>query len=336
MLRVGIVGAGLQAKRRAPAFAKAGDAKIVVISAEHLDNAKALAAEYNCEAAQGWDWVSRKDLDVILICTPPHIHEPIAKLAMETGKHVLCEKPLSRTLDESQRMIEVARKTGKILKCGFNHRHHPAVLEARKMVDEGKIGKLLFTRSRYGITGEPGREKEWRTDPKKAAGGHLMEQGIHAVDLSRWFLGDFNQVACFRGTQYWPFGELEDNGFMIMHTKDGKMASVNASLLQWKNLFSFEVYGTEGYVEVEGLGGSYGTEKLHYCPKKYFKPFEVTTTEYRGGDNSWLMEWKEFASAIKEKRVPLGSAEDGMEAMRLVLDGYAFSDNHIGKPASPK
>lgn len=336
-MRVGIVGAGLQAKRRAPAFAKAGDVQIVVISAEHLDNAKALAAQYNCEAEQGWEWVGkRKDLDVILVCTPPHLHEKISILAMETGKDVLCEKPLARTLEECERMIAVSKKTGKLLKCGFNHRHHPAILEAKKMADAGKLGKLLFVRSRYGITGEPGREKEWRTDPAQASGGHLMEQGIHAVDLSRWFLGEFDHVACYRMTQYWPFGELEDNAFMMMHAKEGKTASVHTSLLQWKNLFSFEVYGEEGYVEVEGLGGSYGTETLRYCPKRYFKPFEVTTTEFRGDDKSWLLEWKEFASALKEKRVPLGSAQDGMEAMRLVLDGYAFSDKTIGKPGAQK
>ena len=93
------------------------------------------------------------------------------------------------------------------------------------------------------------------------------------------------------------------------------------------------MYGTEGYVEVEGLGGSYGTEKLHYCPKKYFKPFEVTTTEFRGGDNSWLLEWKEFASAIKEKRTPLGSAEDGIEPAegRVGEDRWFHGANDTGR-----
>lgn len=337
MLRVGIVGAGLQAKRRAPVFAKTPDAKLVVIAADHLSNAQALAHQFQCEAAQGWDWVGkRKDLDAILVCTPPHLHEKISLLAMKTGKHVLCEKPLAMTVEECDTMIRTAEATKKVLKCGFNHRHHPAILEAKRLVDEGKIGKLLFIRARYGITGEPGRENEWRANPAYAAGGHLMEQGIHAVDLSRWFLGDFTQVACFRKTQYWPFGELEDNAFMMLHTPEGKMASIHTSLLQWKNLFSFEVYGEEGYLEAEGLGGSYGTEKLHYCPKRYFKPFEITTTEYRGGDNSWFLEWKEFASAIEHNRSPLGNAEDGREAMRLVFEGYQFSDKFLGKSTTPK
>ncbi len=328
MMRVGFVGAGLQARRRVPVFSKLKDTKLVVISAEHKDHARALAESSGCEAEQGWEWIGkREDIDAIVVATPPHLHEPISVLAMKTGKHVLCEKPLARTLDECKKMIETSKKTGKVLKCGFNHRHHPAILEAKKMLDEGKLGKPLFARSRYGIIGMPGREKEWRADPSKASGGHLMEQGIHAVDLSRWFLGDFQEVAGFCETQYWPFPKgIEDNAFMILRAKNGRMASVQASLLQWKNLFSFEIFGEEGFAEVEGIGGAYGTEKLHFCPKHYDKPFAVTTAEFRGEDKSWLLEWQEFAAAIREKRTPLGSAEDGMEAMRLVFEAYRFSD----------
>jgi len=336
-MRIGIVGAGLQAGRRAPVFSKLPGLELKVISAEHPANAKALASKFGCEYAVGWEWVGKRDdLDAILVCTPPHLHEPISILAMQTGKHVLCEKPLARTLEECQKMIRVSKETGRVLKCGFNHRHHPAILEARRQVDEGKIGKLLFVRSRYGITGEPGREKEWRADPAKASGGHLMEQGIHIVDLARWFLGEFEQVACFRDTQYWPLGEMEDNAFMMMRAKDGKLASLHTSLLQWKNLFSFEIFGEEGFLEAEGLGGSYGIEKLHFCPRTFRKPFEVSTTEFRGDDPSWLWEWQEFASAVREKRSPLGSAEDGMEAMRLVFEAYRSSDEVKAKAESAK
>lgn len=326
-MRVGIVGSGLQARRRAPVFSKLNDVELVIVSAEHETSAKALASQFQCEHTTGWEWVGeRRDLDAVLVCTPPHLHERISILAMQTGKHVLCEKPLARTLEECERMIQASKETGKTLKCGFNHRHHPAILEAKHEVDKGKIGRPLFVRSRYGITGEPGREKEWRADPSRATGGHLMEQGIHAVDLARWFLGDFEQVVCFRETQYWPLGELEDNAFMTMRSREGKIASIHTSLLQWKNLFSFEIFGEEGFFEVEGLGGSYGAEKLHFCPKRYGKPFEVITTEFRGEDKSWLFEWQEFVGAIREGRPPLGSAEDGMEAMRLVFEAYRFSD----------
>ncbi len=332
MMRVGIVGAGLQARRRAPVFAKLPDAKLVVISALRREHARALAAQFGCEAEEGWDWVGRRDdLDAILVCTPPHLHEKISVLAMETGKHVLCEKPLARTLDECRRMIEVSRATKKTLKCGFNHRHHPAILGIRRGIEAGKIGKPLFVRCRYGIAGEPGRKDEWRADPAQAAGGHLMEQGIHAVDLSRWFLGDFDEVACFRNAAYWSLGGMEDNAFLMMRSRSGRAASLHTSLLQWRNLFSFEIFGEEGFYEAAGLGGSYGTEKLHHTPRRDGKPFETSTVEFPGGDDSWLLEWNEFAAAAREGRPPLGTAEDGMEAMRLILDGYRFSDERSEK-----
>lgn len=329
MMRVGIVGAGLQARRRGAIFHRLKDAKLVVVSGEHPENAKHLAAQFQCDWTTGWKWVGeRDDLDAVVVCAPPHLHEAISVLAMQTGKHVLCEKPLARTLEECERMIQASKETGKVLKCGFNHRHHPAIQEAKLQIERGKIGRPLFIRSRYGIAGEPGRINEWKADLQKAAGGHLMEQGIHVVDLSRWFLGEFERVICFRETQYWPMGELEDNAFLTMRTSDGRIASLHTSLMQWRNLFSFEVFGEEGFFEAEGLGGSYGTEKLHFCPKKYGKPFEVTTTEFRGEDPSWLLEWQEFHAAIREGRIPLGSAQDGMEAMRLVFEAYRFSDEY--------
>ena len=331
-MRVGVVGAGLQAKRRVPALFKSPDVKLVVISAKTEEEVKSLAEEFQCEYTTGWEWVGKRDdLDAILVCTPPYLHEPISVLAMQTGKHVLCEKPLARTMAECERMVEVSKETKKILKCGFNHRHHPAILEAKRQTDAGVIGKPLFIRCRYGIMGHPSRAKEWRTDPRQTSGGHLMEQGIHAIDLSRWFLDKFDQVVCFRGAQYWPYGELEDNAFLLMRTSKGQVSSIHSSLLQWKNLFSFELYGEEGFFEIEGLGGSYGVEKLHFCPKEYEKPFEVHTTEFRGPDKSWLLEWMEFAAAIREGRQPLGNGGDGLEAMKLVFEAYRFSDQALEK-----
>ena len=117
MMRVGFVGAGLQARRRVPVFLKLKDVKLVVISAEHLEHAQALASPYGCEAEAGWEWIGKRDdLDAIVVATPPHLHEPISVLAMKTGKHVLCEKPLAKTLEECETMIRVSKETGKVLK----------------------------------------------------------------------------------------------------------------------------------------------------------------------------------------------------------------------------
>ncbi|MDP2948456.1 MAG: Gfo/Idh/MocA family oxidoreductase, partial [Chloroflexota bacterium] len=315
-MRVGIIGAGLQGRRRAPVLRDFPDTELVVISAAHLESAKRWADSMGCEAAVGWEpVVERDDVDVVLVCTPPHLHAAISIAAMRRGKHVLCEKPLARTLEEAQGMVAAARESGVTLKCGFNHRHHPGIQQARQWFDSGVIGEPMFVRCRYGIGGRPGYEQEWRANPEVVGGGQLMEQGIHAVDLARWFLGDFVQVICLVGTYFWKMQPLEDNAFALYRTAGGAVASIHSSLTQWKNLFSFELYGRDGYIAVEGLGGSYGTERAVLGRRDFAAPFGEEVIEFRGGDCSWHDEWKEFAAAVREGREPLGNGQDGLETL---------------------
>jgi predicted dehydrogenase len=322
-MRVGIIGAGLQGRRRAPVLHEFLDTELAVISAAQLESARHLADLMGCEAAEGWEAVvDRSDLDAVIVCTPPHLHAEISIAAMKRGMHVLCEKPLTRTLEEAHEMLRSAQETGVTLKCGFNHRHHPGIQQARQWFDSGAIGEPTFIRCRYGIGGRPGYENEWRGDPQIVGGGQLMEQGIHAVDLSRWFLGDFAEVSAFTTNLFWRMEPLEDNAFALYRTAHGVVASIHSSLTQWKNLFSFELYGQDGYIAVEGLGGGYGTERAVLARRDFTAPFTEEVVEFRGEDRSWREEWKEFVTAIKEGREPLGNGQDGLETLRLVYAAY--------------
>lgn len=328
-MRVGLIGAKLQGRRRAPALQGFLGTELVVISAAHKESAQALANKFGCEAVVGWEPVVRRsDLDAVVVCTPPHLHAQISIVAMKNGKHVLCEKPLARTLQEAEAMVKAAKANHVKLQCGFNHRYHPAVQKARELLDQGGIGEPSFIRCRYGICGRPGYEKEWRATPAMVGGGQLMEQGIHALDLSRWFLGEFREVAAFTANCFWKIQPLEDNAFVLLRTEDGKIASIHSSLTQWKNIFSFEVFGSEGYINVEGLGGSYGTERLVTGRREFLKPFAEEIIEFRGGDRSWHEEWKEFIACIEEDREPSGSGHDGLIAMRLVNAAYESAQKH--------
>ena len=301
------------------------DDDLVIIASLHREHAEAMASQMGCEASDDWrSVVTRNDVDAVLICTPPHVHTEIGIAAMKAGKHVLCEKPMTRTVAEAERTRRRSRdETGMTLKCGFNHRHHPAIWEAKRLLDEGSIGKPLFARCVYGICGRPGYENEWRADPEQTAGGQFIEQGTHAIDLFRWFLGEVAQVACMTGVQYFRTQSLDDNGMAIFRMTSGAMASVHSSLTQWKNVFSFEVFGEDGYLGVEGLGASYGTEKLIAGRRDFSAPFQDTITEFRGGDISWRKEWKEFRRAIAERREPIGNGHDGLAAMRIALCGLS-------------
>ena len=322
-MRVAIIGAGLQARRRAPVINDWANAEIKIITAEHLENAERLANELGCEAGKGWKGiVDRNDIDAVLVLTPPNTHADISISAIKAGKHVLCEKPLTKTVQEAERMVSLAKEKNIVLKCGFNHRHHPAISEAKKLVDKGEIGNILFVRCSYGICGRPGYDKEWRADPERAAGGQFMEQGVHAIDLFRWFVGEIIEVSSMTGVQYFKEQSLEDNGMAIFRMQSGATASLHASLTHWKNLFHFEVFGEDGYIAVEGLGSSYGTEKLIFGKRDFKAPFNYHVTEYRGGDKSWLEEWTEFCRAIEELREPIGNGSDGLAAVKIALAAY--------------
>lgn len=305
-----------------PVLRQFPDTQAVVVASAHGVSAKALADTVGCAWTAGWEpAAARDDLDAALICTPTYLHAPIALALLKKGVHVLCEKPLARTVEEAQGMIEAAKGSGVMLKCGFNHRHHPGIQQARRWFEEGAIGEPIFVRCRYGICGRPGYEGEWRANPELSGGGHLMEQGIHGIDLARWFLGDFCQATGFIANGYWDM-PVEDNAFALFRTPGGQIASIHASLTQWKNLFSFELYGKDGYITVEGLGGGYGNERAILGKQDFYKPFTEEVIEYRGEDRSWHEEWREFVSALAEKRKPLGNGQDGLEALRLVHAVY--------------
>jgi predicted dehydrogenase len=328
-VRIGLIGAKLQGLRRAPVIKNFPGTELVVISAAHPESAKALASKFDCEATIGWEpIVKRADIDAVVICTPPHLHAEIGIAAMESGKHVLCEKPLARTLEEAQSMVKAAKDNNVKLKCGFNHRYHPAIQKAKEYVDSGKIGDINFIRCRYGICGRPGYDQEWRSRPQLVGGGHVMEHGMHGIDLCRLFLGDFNEVSAFMATYYWGMKPLEDNGFILMRTDKGKIASIHSSLTQWKNLFCFEVFGVDGYVVAEGLGGSYGVERLVFGKRDFNSPFTEEVVEFRGDDKSWLEEWREFVACVAENREPSGNGFDGLMAMRLVNAAYESDRTH--------
>jgi predicted dehydrogenase len=326
MKKVAIIGAGLQAKRRSGPIADDPNFEVAVVVDRDEKKAKRLADPLGAAVATDWRVaVGDKNVDAVLVLTYPDTHAEIAIAALQAGKDVLCEKPLTRTEAEARALLDAAEKAGRTLKCGFNHRHHPAVLEAHRLFKSGLIGKPVFGRGRYGIGGRTGIETEWRSDPAIVSGGQLMEQGIHLVDLFVWFLGKVSRVTGFTSATHWPIHPLEDNGFALLQMQDGVVASIHSSLTQWTNLFEFEVYGEKGSLTVRGLGASYGVEELVVSQHDPTAPFSHKTIEYRGGDSSWKSEWEEFTRAIEERRQPLGNGQDGLTAMMIVNAVYSAS-----------
>jgi predicted dehydrogenase len=321
-LRTAIIGCGLIGNKRAKAL---GDCPLVVTVDSNLPRAKSLAAQYpNCQATDDWRAaVTRPDVDLVIVATTNDMLAPATLAAVEAGKHVLVEKPAARNAAEIEPVVRAAEKSGVTVKVGFNHRFHPAFLKMREIVDTGILGPLMFLRARYGHGGRLGMEKEWRGNPEIAGGGEMLDQGVHLIDLSRWFLGDFPEVIGRVENYFWDW-TVEDNGFAMLRTGQNQVAWIHATCTEWKNLFSFELYGKTGKLHVEGLGGSYGVERLSfYKMLPQMGPPETTIYEYPGEDTSWKAEFAHLRHCIETKSQPSGSLHDALAALRVVGQLYA-------------
>ncbi len=285
-----------------------------------LGRAEALArAHTGARATADWkEAASAGDVDVVLVATTHDMLARVATAAARAGKHVLLEKPGARRAVELEAVAEAAQASGALVRVGFNHRHHRAFRKAREIFESGALGELMFVRGRYGHGGRPGYEKEWRADPEKSGGGEAIDQGMHLIDLARWFLGDFERVRGRMATYFWDM-PVEDNAFMLLETGRGQVAFLHAGWSEWKNLFSFEIAGRDGKLEISGLGGSYGPERTaFYRMLPEMGPPPTTIWEFPMADDSWESELAAFAGDIRLGRQPDPGIADAQAALRIV------------------
>ncbi len=325
-MNVGIVGCGVIGNKRADSIASLSGHPLKMVASQTLNDAKTLAEKYHCRYTQNWkELVTDKDIDIVIVSTTNDWLTPVTIEAIKNEKHVLVEKPVARNPEELKKLVDIARDSRVKVKVGFNHRFHPAILKARQLINDGEIGELMFVRARYGHGARKGYEKEWRSIPEISGGGEVIDQGIHIIDLSRVFLGDFSKVIGLIDTMFWD-RKPEDNGFMILRTPTGKIAQLSASCTQWKNLFSFEIFGKTGLINIDGLGRSYGLETLTlYKMKPEMGIPDKSVFEFPGDDDSWRLEFENLIAAI-EKNTPLnGALEDSVKALDIVSSLYSWS-----------
>ncbi|HTW93881.1 MAG TPA: Gfo/Idh/MocA family oxidoreductase, partial [Tepidisphaeraceae bacterium] len=193
-----IIGCGLIGAKRSAAL---GTDRLVATADKDIARAERLSDS----AHRDWqEVVRREDVDIVIVATTNDMLAEISLAAVEAGKHVLVEKPAARNAKELNPLVKAAQQKKVCVKVGFNHRFHPAMLKAKEIFDSGEIGELMFIRGRYGHGGRLGYEKEWRADPKISGGGELLDQGVHLIDLSRWFAAqDFSHVWGRAGTFFW-------------------------------------------------------------------------------------------------------------------------------------
>jgi predicted dehydrogenase len=324
-LRVGIIGAGLIGRKRAEALGE--DTLVAVYDVDH-DAAERLAADFaGAVAFADLSGLLTKQLDVVVVATPHHLLSGLACDALNAGSHVLVEKPAGIGVADIEAIAQAAHANDRLVKVGFNHRFHPAIARAVTEARSGRFGDVMFARARYGHGGRLGYGREWRMQPDKSGGGELIDQGMHLLDIYHWLLGPLPVHSALLRTQFWD-AIVEDNAVVVLAESAGgeadrraPWATFHVSWTEWKNMFSLEIYCRTGKLRVEGLQGSYGTQKLDiYTMSPGLGPPELETLTFDPRDVSWDAEWTHFREAIQHQDgIPLlGDLESAAYAWSCV------------------
>ena len=319
-INVAIIGAGLIGRKRALFLPKG--AHLATICDTDKKKAQRFAREFNCQSETDWKKVVNDfHIEALIISTPNKYLSKIAASAILHGKHVLVEKPGGRSTKDLEEIIKAYGYKKVVVMFGYNHRYHPAILKAKEIVDSKKFGEVLFIRAKYGHGGRLGYEKEWRFDKDIAGGGELLDQGSHLIDLVNYFSGELKYHGSFVGTLFWKT-KLEDTSFLLL--KGGNVAAnLSATCLEWKNLFSFEIMLRTAKIQIDGLGRSYGAEKLTlYKMSKKMGPPKITEHNFPDEDLSWKRECNIFFQKIRKHDVSNKSLREAKYVLEIIKQSY--------------
>jgi predicted dehydrogenase len=319
-MKVAQIGCGGIGRRRAEAVGSVPQLELTLCIDTAHEAAEALSHRWGCEAGAQWQTaIARADIEVVIVSTPNIYHAPISIAALEAGKHVLCEKPLARNPEEARHMVEAARASGRELRTGFNHRFHAQVAQARALLDAGAIGEPLFLRGHTGHGGGEHLLDSWFWDAEMAGGGTFLDNGVHALDLARWLMGEFVEATGFRSAALWDITPLEDNGFGLFRTADGRVASLHSSWTQWKGYLYLELSGTDGFLTI-----NYDPPETTLVQRG--TPRHIERYEFPAQPNTWARELEELVSAIQGRPALSATGYDGLRAVEMAYAVYESSE----------
>ncbi|MFC4455469.1 Gfo/Idh/MocA family oxidoreductase [Deinococcus sonorensis] len=321
-MKVGVIGAGGVARFHFQGYQAAG-AEVVAVADAHEPTLKRAQAEWNVPRgyADFTDLCNDPEVEAVSICLPNALHHPATVAAARAGKHVLCEKPISLSLDLAEDMIRVCAEAGVVLQTGHHLRSNPFAEHARKMIQAGDLGRLTFIRLRqaHDWGGQPPRASFGTV--ASAGGGTLLDNGSHMMDLSRYFGGDVASVYAQMATLAYDV-EVEDTSLVQLKFASGALGSVeNAwTATGWEE--GFWIYGTCGALEYTNRTGTPEMRFVHRTsPGTDWNTQDVTTFRFAGLEPH-ARGVVEFLEAVRGERPVICSGQDGLEAVRLIVASY--------------
>lgn len=270
-LGIGLIGTGFMGKTHALAFGNVraimGDVpgpKLAVLCDTPLEKAQEMAAQFGFERATD-DWITVVNdplVDIVSITTPNHLHHQMALAAIDAGKHVYCEKPLSLTVDQAQEMADAATKAGVKTMVGYNYIKNPAFTHAQALIAAGEIGEIVHFRGWVDedYQADPDLHWTWRGKIANAGLGALGDLGCHLISMAYGIVGPIDSLIAdmqtIHKTRPLPDGngqaevENEDIASALVRFKSGAHGSLSTSRSAWgrKNRLAWEVHGTKGMI----------------------------------------------------------------------------------------
>jgi predicted dehydrogenase len=324
-LGLGVVGCGRFASVHARAARQLGGAVRIAFASRDPARAEAYRRRFGGFAAFGSYEAAAADprVDALIVCTPHHLHETHARLAVEHGKAILLEKPIARTLGEADAILSAARAAGVVLMVAENAHFVPAFAAVRAYLRDGAIGAVrqlvVSVRGYREPTG-------WRRRREEMGGGLLIDGGIHYLHLLRAWAGPVEDVMAMSPPTAFPGVEGEDTIFLLLRFRSGAVGtlvnSVAAPALprsQWA-----WVTGTEGSLGVDHRG------RALWLRGRSGTRLRVFVRDRRG----LVAQLGEFVAAVREGRPPSLSPESTRADLALVLAGYRSLET--GRPAAPE
>ena len=324
--KVGIVGYGVVGKKRHSVLNKISDFNVTAVSDKNFNDRiqpKGLSNYLDYK-----DLINSEEIDVLFVSLPNYFAADATLMALKKGIHVFCEKPPARTLKELYPIKSIINGSNLKLMYGFNHRFHPSVIKAKKIIDEKSLGDVINLKGIYGKSKIISfNQTDWRTNREMSGGGILLDQGIHMLDLMNYFVGGFNKIFSIIKNSFWNF-DVEDNAFVLMENNNGVVAQFHSSATQWRHIFNLEITLERGSILLRGIlssSKSYGKETLKIIfsdpdndkgdPREEVLSFDE--------DTSWDLEVLSFTEAIRNSaNITSGSIDQAIEIMNLIEKIY--------------
>ena len=323
-LRIAIIGAGVVAANHARAFASNPDAQLVAVADVDARKGEAMAAQYGAEFFRDYhDLFRRARLDAVSVCVPHDLHRDVGFAAAQTGLHILMEKPITIALDDADQMLEACARARVLMMVGFVHRFREEQLTAKRFIDDRAIGKPMHILDSICTRGGQ-HPPAWVWRRSKAGGGVLMYGGIHSIDRLRWLMGSEVREVYAQKLLYSNSGEVdvEDGLSAVLIFKSGGLGNLFENSPAYGNPGGWltEVYGDSGAIRVKNGGWLEITrpgsqETLSFDPYDHFQ-----------------REIDEFVAAIKDRRQPWITGEDGRQALAVAQAIYRSAES--GRPVT--